>query len=104
MEGMALVSLPVPDYSESCRSPRRRSEIHRPMHCRGQGCTFFHGRTKLPFRHAARRRTAGRLLGEGEALYGCLDAGMTPFGTCRRREERQGARPKPGELTIKAGM
>ena len=29
------------DPSESCRSPRRRSEIHRPLHCRGQGGTFF---------------------------------------------------------------
>jgi hypothetical protein len=45
----------------------------------------------------ARRRTGQeRLLGEGETLYGCLGAGMTTFGTGRRREERQGARPKPG--------
>ena len=43
-------------------------------------------------------------LGEGEALYGCLGAGMTTFGTGRRREERQGTRPKPSVLTIKAGI
>src|SRR5271157_4297597 len=35
------------DSSESCRSPRRRSEIHRPLHCRGRGGAFF-SRNKAP--------------------------------------------------------
>src|SRR5271165_3195450 len=41
MEGMALGPTTGSDSSQSCRSPRQRSEIHRPLHCRGQGGTFF---------------------------------------------------------------
>src|SRR5271167_3586301 len=63
------------------------------------------GEQSYRFATVARRRTGReRLLREGKALYGCLGAGMTTFGTGRRCEERQGARRKPGVLTIKAGM
>ena len=122
---------PSPVRTLGClAAPRQPSEIHRPVHCRGRGCMFF-SRNKLPisletkggvrqireqsYRFAtwARRRTGRERLLGGEAFYGCFGAGMTAFGTGRRCagaasrsawRPRQGARRKPGVLTIKAGM
>jgi hypothetical protein len=59
----------------------------------------------LPFRHDGDEETGReRLLGEGEALYGFLGAGMTTFATGRRREERQARyRTVPGQADPQGG-
>jgi hypothetical protein len=99
MEGMAFVPLPVRTTASNSPTPTLRNTPS-PCTAEGKAARFFDCEQRYRFATVARRRT-GR---EGPPLYGDFGAGMTTFGTGRRREERQGTRPKPGVLTIKAGM
>ncbi len=140
MERMALGPSPVRTLASLAAHRAEAQKYTGPSTAGGKAARFFHGTklpisletegggetnrgTNLPFRHGGEEENwAGKAPRGGEALYGCLGAGMTTFGTGRRREERQaryrtvpgqadpprrprqGARPKPGVLTIKAGM
>src|SRR5215831_729481 len=85
MEGMTLG-----------RPPRRRSEIHRPLHRSAQGCTISSRNKATVSATVARRRTGReRLLGEGKALGKvpnrspvCLrskpECGFVSWGSCSR--------------------
>jgi hypothetical protein len=119
MEGMAFVPSPVrtlaglaphhADLRNTPAPPLPRARLHvfsrnkLPISLEAKGGGETKRGKKRPFRHGGEENWAGKAP-RGRRRFGCLGAGMTASGTGRRREERQGSRPKPGVLTIKAGM
>jgi hypothetical protein len=108
MEGMALGPRPVrtlaslaltaPTLRNTPVPPRPRARLHVVFTEQSYRSRWKQVRQKgeqsYRFATVARRRTGREtLLGEDKALYGCLGAGMTTFGTGRRREERQADPP-----------
>jgi hypothetical protein len=81
MEGMALGPLPV--RSLASLAAQRADAQKYTLHCRGRGSLRLFGR------------------GNDDVWYGQAARGAASRSP---RRPRQGARPKPGVLTIKAGM
>jgi len=121
MEGMALGPLPVRSLASLTAHHADPQKYTGPSTAEGKAARFFHGTklpisletkgggetnrgTKLPFCHGGEEENWAGKAPRGGRRFGCLGAGMTASGRGRRREERQGSRPKPGVLTIKAGM
>jgi hypothetical protein len=85
MEGMAFGPLPVRTLASLAAHHADRQKYTGPATAEGTAARFFHG--------------TGR--GNDDVWYGQAARGAASRSP---RRSRQGARPKPGVLTIKAGM
>jgi hypothetical protein len=113
MEGMALGPPPVRTLASLAAHRADAQKYTGPSTAEGKAVRFFHG-TKRPFRHggeeenwagkAPRGRRGSLLLfgrGNDDVWYGQAARGAASRSA---RRPRQGARPRPGVPTIKAGM